>query len=284
MTANKTTSPRDLQSRYQSELVQFNEIIDQLRELESKKEKFRSIPVIARHLHVLANTSKCPPPSTSSRSDLTVNWTPTSRITMPLPESAVGKGLSAIKALDKKTREATVLLNQSRGKLDLMEVEATTQGVELPPMQVPGQKENTKPEPGSKDSPAKTQEAKSPPSPDLQKAPESEEEQRGKQPAKEDSKAALNAGNRKEAESLKGSVGIRSFPKGKSQGTPPENWDNEDVYACGHTISDAARIWTVARSTACRWIKDKNVKLLPTGRVPIAEIKRLKEGGNSVSK
>jgi len=147
----KKNSPRDLQSRYQSELVKYNEFVDRLRELESQKERIRSIPEIASHFHALARTavSNCPPPTTPLRSGLggisrktPPSATPTGgRITTikPSPDSAVGKGLSAIDALDKKIQEVTVLQHQSREKLASMEVEAVSHGVELPPMQVPGQ-------------------------------------------------------------------------------------------------------------------------------------------------
>jgi len=184
----KKNSPRDLQSRYQSELVKYNGFVNQIRELESKKEKIRSIPEIASHFHDLARNavSKCPPPVIPTTHGLGAisreappSTTPTGgRITTikPWPDSAVGKGLSAIKALDKEVQETTVLLHQSREKLALMEVEATTQGVDLPPMQVPERKENAEPS-RLKGTPEKAQESKALPPPDLQKATENEEEE-----------------------------------------------------------------------------------------------------------
>ena len=60
-------------------------------------------------------------------------------------------------------------------------------------------------------------------------------------PKIEGTKAALNAGNLEEVESLKGPGGILSVPTGKRQGTPPKNWDDKEAYPLGHTIEGGKR-------------------------------------------
>ncbi len=135
----KKNQPRDLLSRYQSQLAKDNRLKDQLRQWDSKEEKIRAIPKIAKYFYVRARVSQAPPPIIplphgSSTTISPKGPSPDSR-KGPSPKSAVGKGLRVIEALREKKKEIGALIAQSSEKLASMEVEAVALGVELPPRQ-----------------------------------------------------------------------------------------------------------------------------------------------------
>ena len=73
-------------------------------------------------------------------------------------------------------------------------------------------------------------------------------------------------------------------PPSKPKPTPPEDWENEVRYPMGHYKINAAQILGIHRSTVDSWIIKGRIKSLGNGRISIAEIKRVKEGGSRVAK
>ena len=129
--SKKENSPRELQSCYRSELILRGELKDQYGKFESTIAKIRSVPEIENYFWTL-NYQRINPSALRYKQE-------------PSSESAVGKGLRGIETLEKKKKETGVLLAQTRERLAQMEVEAVTQGVELPPRQ--GELSTPKPDP-----------------------------------------------------------------------------------------------------------------------------------------
>ena len=141
----KESPPRDLQSRYRSELALLDRRKDQRRQQQTDKRAIQTIPKIASYLKALKPflrpVSKAPRPITPigghSSSSFTVSLGNRAFPPWPDPDPSVRKGLSVIKGLEKKKEETGVLIGQSIEKMAQMEVEAISRGVELPPRQRP---------------------------------------------------------------------------------------------------------------------------------------------------
>jgi len=254
-TAKTEKSPKDLQSRYRSELALLDRRKDQRRQQHADKRKLQSIPKIASYLKTLKPflrpVSKAPRPISpirGSSSSFTVNQERPALPPRPDPESAVGKGLSVIEGLERKEKETEVLITQSIEKLAQMEVEATSRGIELPPRQ-------------SSDDAVITEEAVAGP-----KAAKSEEQ--------ESETTATNGA--KELDPVDEANTDPEIPDELVRESAEEwDWDNERTYLAGHSKSDAALILNRSRTTLYKRIKEGAIKLTPLERISISEIKRV---------